>query len=184
MTTDTFLFLTRLLAAGDAAPPLQFKIDTLIFSLLIFVILVLILARYAWKPIMDGLEKREASIHNEIDEARAANEKAQATLAQYEQKMQAAADETVRMMAEAKADAERARQRIVEEANNEAQRQRERAVTEINAARDAAVRELAERSVDSAVTLAGSLVGKELQPDDHDRLIEQSLERFSESGRG
>ena len=167
------------LLAESAAPPLQVRIDTMIFSLIIFGLLLLVLWKYAWGPIMQGLEKREKSIAKDIDDARTANEKAQAVLAQYEQKMQAAAEETSRMMTEARADAERARQRIVEEANAEAQRQRDRAVAEINAARDAAVRDLAERSVDSAVTLAGNLVGKELRPDDHQRLIEQSLERFS-----
>ncbi len=179
MTSNLLLALNVLMAEGTPPSPLQFRIDTLIFSLLIFVVLVLLLARYAWNPIMEGLEKREKSIADNIDEARAANEKAQATLAQYEQKIQAAAEETARMMTTAKADAERARQRIVEEANAEAQRQRERAVAEINAARDAAVRDLAERSVDSAVALAGNLVGKELKPDDHARLIEKSLEQFS-----
>ena len=179
MTSNLMMALSGLLAEGAAASPLQFRIDTLVFSLLVFVLLVVLLARYAWKPIIEGLDKREKSIADNIDHAREANEKAQATLAQYEQKIQAAADETARMMADARADAERARQRIVEEANAEAQRQRERAVAEINAARDAAVRELAERSVDSAVALAGNLVGKELKPDDHARLIEQSLEQFS-----
>lgn len=179
MTSTCLYTLSLLLAEGAAASPIQFRIDTLIFSLLIFVILVLLLARFAWKPIMTGLEKRETGIVTSINDAREANEKAQAILAQYEQKLKAAADETAKMIADAKTDAERARDKIVSEAREEAKRQRDRAVTEIAAARDAAVRELAERSVDSAVTLASRLVGKELKADDHARLIEQSLERFS-----
>lgn len=179
MITNLLFDLGELLASGEAAPPLQFRVDTLIFSLLIFIGLLLLLARYAWKPIMTGLEKRETGIATSINDAKLANEKAQAILAQYEQKMQAAADETAKMIADAKADAERAREKIVSEAKEEAKRQRDRAVVEITAARDAAVRDLAERSVDSAVTLASRLVGKELKADDHSRLIEQSLERFS-----
>ncbi len=152
MTSNLLFAVNALLAEAAASSPLQFRIDTLIFSLLIFVILVVLLAQYAWNPIMDGLEKREKSIANNIDEARAANEKAQATLAQYEQKIASGGSrKRRRMIAEAKVDAERARKRIMEEAGAEAQRQRERTIAEINAARDAAVRELAERSVDSAV---------------------------------
>jgi F-type H+-transporting ATPase subunit b len=169
----------RLLAEGAAVSPMQFRIDTLIFSLLIFVVLAVVLARYGWRPIMDGLERREKSIAQSINDANTANQKAQAILAQYEQRLKAASDEAARMMAEAKADADRARERMLNEAKEEAQRQRDRAVAEISAARDAAVRDLAERSVDSAVILASRLVGKELKPDDHARLIEQSLERFS-----
>jgi len=148
---------------------------------LIFVALVLLLAKYAWKPIMEGLEKREDSIAKDINDAKTANEKAQSTLAQYENKLQAAKDEASALVAEAKKDAEVARQKILAKANDEAQRQREKAVAEIHAAKDQAARELAERSVDSAVILAGSLVGKELSANDHQRLIEQSLERFAQS---
>ena len=182
MSTN-FLYQLNLLvlASGEAAPPLQFRLDTLIFSLLIFVILVLLLAKFAWKPIMDGLDAREKNIAGNINDARAANEKAQATLAQYEQKLQAARDEASAIVAEARQDAQRAREKILAEAGEEAQRQRERAVAEITAARDLAARDLAERSVDSAVSLASSLVGKELGPTDHQKLIEQSLERFSRS---
>jgi F-type H+-transporting ATPase subunit b len=167
------------LIAEAAAPPLQVKLDTMIFSLIIFGILLAVLAKYAWKPILEGLDNREKSIAKNIDDARTSSEKAQALLAQYEQKLRAASDEATKMVAEARADAEKARERIVTEAKEEAQRQRDRAIAEINAARDAAVRELAERSVDSAVMLASRIVGKSLKPDDHARLIEQSLERFS-----
>ena len=170
-----------LLASEEATSPLQLRVDVLLFSLLVFVALLVLLNRFAWKPILAGLERRESGIASAIDDARTANEKAQAILAQYEQKLQAAGDEAARLVSEARADAEKARERIVTEAKEEAQRQRDRAVTEINAARDAAVRDLAERSVDSAVSLAGRLVGKELKPADHSRLIEQSLERFSKN---
>jgi F-type H+-transporting ATPase subunit b len=173
--------IVGLLAEAAATPPLQFRLDTLIFSLLIFVILVIVLAKYAWRPIMDGLERRENSIAQNIEDARVANEKAQATLAMYEQKLKANAEEARRLIEEARKDADRAREKILADANAEMQRQRERALAEISAATSAAVRELAERSVDSAVALAGNLVGKELRPDDHDRLIEQSLQRFEAS---
>ncbi len=167
------------LIGETAAPPLQIRLDTMIFSLIIFGILLFVLAKYAWKPILEGLDNREKSIAKNIDDAKTSNEKAQALLAQYEHKLRAAGDEASRLIAEARIDAEKARERIVSEAKEEAQRQRDRAIAEINAARDAAVRELAEKSVDSAVMLASRIVGKSLKPDDHARLIEQSLERFS-----
>ncbi len=182
MNTNLILeFDALLLASGEAAPALQFRVDTLLFSLLIFVLLIWLLGKYAWKPIMDGLEMRETGIANNINEAKAANEKAQALLAQYDQKLQAARDEASALVAEAKQDAQRAREKILAEAGQEAQRQRDKAVAEITAAKNEAVRELAQRSVDSAVSLAGSLVGKELSASDHQRLIEQSLERFAQS---
>ncbi len=169
----------NLLAADHVAkPPLQFKVDTLLFSLIVFLGLLFVLFKFAWKPIMEGLEAREKRIADDIDGARSANEQAQANLKQYEDKLTAATDEASVVLAQAKKDAVAAKDKIVAEANKEAQRARDRALADIEAAKDAAVRELAERSVDSAVTLAGSIVGRSLDKKDHSQLIEKSIERF------
>ena len=166
--------------AEGAAKPLDTRIDLLLFTVVIFLVLLFVLRKYAWNPIVQGLEKREKGIATQIDDAQRAHEKAQATLAQYEQKLAAAAEEASEVLAEAKREAQAAKDRIVAEANAEAQRQRERAIADIHAAKDQAVRELAERSVDSAVTLASNLVGKELDKAAHSKLIEDSLSRFSQ----
>ncbi len=171
--------LAAVLAFAEGEPkPLYVGLDLLLFTLVIFLLLLFLLRKYAWDPIVQGLDKREQSIADEINNAKVANEKAQATLAQYEQRLQAAGEEAARVVNEARQEAEKAKERIIAEAHQETKRQRERAIAEINAAKDQAVRELAERSVDSAVRLAGNLVGKELSQVDHERLIEQSLEQF------
>ena len=172
-----------LLAAAAADPPLQFRLDTMVFSLLIFLITILILWKFAWNPIMQGLETREKSIADDINSAKQANDKAQASLAQYQEKLAAAGDEADRMVAEAKEEANRAKERILNEAKEEADRQRQKAIAEINAAKDQAVRDLAEKSVDSAVVLAKNMIGKELDKSSHAQLIEESLKRFSQSNQ-
>ena len=171
--------LTLLLASGAAHPPLQFRVDTLIFSLLIFLGLCVILMKYAWKPIMEGLEAREQGISDNIENARLANEQAQSKLQEYETKLASAGDEAAALIAEAKSDAVAAKEKILAEAGDEAQRTRDRALADIEAAKNAAVRELAESSVDSAVDLAGSIVGRSLNKKDHAELIEKSIKQFT-----
>ena len=168
-----------LLASEGAAPPLQFRVDTSIFSLIIFLCLLFVLYRLAWKPISEGLDKRESGIADNIENARIANEQAQANLKQYEDKLATAEQERDAIIKEAKADAQAAKERILAEAQSEAQRERERAFADIEAAKNEAVRELAERSVDSAVSLAGRIVGRSLQKEDHSKLIEDSIGRFT-----
>ncbi len=169
----------NLLAAGAAKPPLQFRVDTLFFSLLIFLGLLFVLFRYAWKPIMEGLDAREKKIADDIEDARVANEQAQSNLKQYEYKIAAATEEANSLLAQAKQDALEAKEKILAEAKEEAQRERDRALADIRAAKDAAVRELAEKSVDSAVSLAGNIVGRSLDQKDHSELIQKSIERFA-----
>ncbi len=172
---------TLLLASGEAAPPLQGRVDTLIYSLIIFLILLAILYKFAWGPIVEGLERREKQMADDIEGARAANEQAQAQLKAYEDKLAGAHDEAAAMIAEAKTDAQAVKDRIMAEAAEEAQRTKERALAEIEAAKNAAVRQLAESSVDSAVNLAGRIVGRSLEKSDHSELIEKAIEQFNAS---
>lgn len=168
-----------LLASEGAAPPLQFRVDTALFSLIIFLILIFVLYRFAWKPIAEGLDKREKGIADNIENARVAREQAEANLRQYEAQLAGAHAEREAIIKEARVEAEAAKSRILAEAQAEAQRERDRAMADIEAARNQVVRELAEKSVDSAVTLAGNIVGRSLQKDDHAKLIEDSISRFT-----
>ncbi|MFN9343054.1 MAG: ATP synthase F0 subunit B, partial [Planctomycetota bacterium] len=82
------------------------------------------------------------------------------------------------ILAEARKDAVTAKERILAEAAAEAEQQRQRAVADIRAAKDAAVRELAQKSADAAVGLAGKIVGRSLKDADHQNLINDSIDRF------
>jgi F-type H+-transporting ATPase subunit b len=149
-------------------------IYTAIVSLLLFVVVV----KFAGRPVAEGLDKRERSIAAQIEEARRGAEKAAQSLRQYEAKLAAAADEVNRMMADARRTAEAERAKILAEAESAAGRERDRAVAEVERAKDKALRQLAEKGADIAVSLAGQIVRKELNSKDHARLIQESLERF------
>lgn len=177
-----FEFAFGLLAAGGAggeANAMAFDPDLALWSLVIFLGLLFILHRYAWGPILNGLDLREKRIADEIDGAKKSNEQAQSQLRAYESKLAGAGAEAAAIIAEAKKDALAAKERIMADAGAEAQRTRDRAMADIKAAKDAVVRELAESSVDSAVSLAGSIVGRSLNKNDHSELIQKSIKQFS-----
>lgn len=152
--------------------------DLTLVTIVLFLALLTLLTRFAWRPILNGLEHREKSIADDIENARRANADAQANLKLYEQKLAEAAEQTATMLAEAKRDAAALKEQMLAEANEAAQAQRDRAVAEIKAAKDAAVRELAQKSAETAVGLAGSIIGRSLNPDDHRKLIEDSIQGF------
>ena len=64
------------------------------------------------------------------------------------------------------------------EAQEAAQRERDRASSEIETAKAAALQEIAQRSVDVALSLASDMVRRQLNKDDHDQLIRDALDRF------
>ncbi len=169
----------QVLIAEGGPNPLDAPADLGLWTLVIFVGLLFVLTRYAWRPILDGLEAREKSIEDNINSAKQAEGQAQASLKQYEDKLAGAQDEATAIIAEAKNDAIGVKEKILADANDEAQRNRERAMADIESAKSAAISELAESSVDSAVSLAGSIVGRSLDKNDHSKLIKDSLERFT-----
>lgn len=167
------------LAAAEEPNPLKFDIDLALFTLVVFLGLVALLGAFVWKPLLAGLEKRERGIAEDIDNARRASEQARQSLKDYEQRLAAVTTEANQMLASARKDAETARERILAEAAEEARKQTDRALSAIQAARESAVRELAQRSTETAVELAGKIVGRSLNAGDHSNLINESIRQFS-----
>lgn len=162
--------------------PLALKSDLAIFTFIVFVLLVAILTKFAWKPIAHGLELREKGIADKLEQARIAAEQAAAQLQQYEAKLAAAATEAQKIVAEARQGAEAAGQKLIADAQAVAAKERERAVADISTAKNQALQEIAERSVDTAVTLARNIIRREVRPADHDQLIKDALKQFPTAG--
>jgi F-type H+-transporting ATPase subunit b len=164
--------------AASKPNPLPVGPDLAIFAFIVFAVLVLILWKFAWAPIMEGLAKRESGIAAEIAEAKSANESAQKQLAAYEQRLATAQDEVRELLDQAKKEAESQKATILADAQAVASAEKNRSVQAIEAAKNQALGELKERSVDLAVELAGKIVRKQLKAEDHATLIQESLQRF------
>jgi F-type H+-transporting ATPase subunit b len=165
---------------GKASPE-EFKTDLAIWSFVVFLLLLAILWKFAWGPIVAGLDKREERVAEHIAAAEKANADAKLMLADYERKLASSADEVRAIIDEARRDAEHTQQEILAKARADAQAERDRSLREIETAKDQALKELGERSADLAVDLAGKIVGARLSTGDHQRLIEEALSRFPAS---
>ena len=127
---------------------------------------------------MQGVEKREQAIADKIEEARVSAEKAAEQLRSYEARLATATEEANKIVGQARRDAEAAKDRILAEAQQLSQRERERAIEDIHAAKNVALREIAQQSVNAAVSLAGRIVHREVKAQDHAQLIREALEQF------
>ena len=158
--------------------PAEWRSEKAIATLIVFGLLLLGLTAVAWKPIAEGLEKRERSIAANIRNAEQASKDAAAKLVEYEAKLAAAAQEAQRIVAEARKDAEVAGQRLLTSAQEEAARQRDRAVADIESAKRVALNELAQQSTEVAMTLAQRIVGREVKASDHQAMIQDMLKQL------
>jgi F-type H+-transporting ATPase subunit b len=170
--------LTHANASRAIANPDELKADAAIATLVIFLLLMAILTKFAWKPIAHGLEAREKGIMDKIEQASVAAEKATEQLKQYEAKLAAATQEAQQIVGEARKTAETQKETILSEAQALAQREREKAVADISTAKNQALREIAETSVDTAIGLARNIIRREVRPGDHEQLIKDALKQF------
>jgi F-type H+-transporting ATPase subunit b len=159
--------------------PLDWKSDLAIWTGVVFVILFLVLSKFAWGPIADGLDKRESRIAGEIKAAEKANADAKAQLEEYQQKLAAAGDEVRQMIEQAKRDAEAVGQGIEQKAREAADAEKRRAEEDIKLATAGALKEMAEQSANLAVDLAGKIVQQRLSAEDHSALINDAVAKFS-----
>ena len=168
---------------SNASPNLdkaeEFKKDIAIYTLIVFILMIVLLRIVAWKPIIAGLDAREQKIIGAIEDARKSADEAQQRLEQYEAQLAAAAQEANEIVAEGRRDAEATKDRIVAEASEAAKAEQARAINEIELAKNAALQAVAEQSADMAVALAGKIVGRQLNPEDHSKLVRESLDSLS-----
>lgn len=165
-------------ASRAIANPDELKGDAAIATFVIFLLLMAILTKFAWKPIAHGLEAREKGIEDKIEQARLAAEKATEQLKEYEARLAAATQEAQQIVGEARKTAETAKEKILADAQALAQREREKAVADISTAKNQALREIAEKSVDTAIGLARNIIRREVRPGDHEQLIQDALKQF------
>jgi F-type H+-transporting ATPase subunit b len=158
--------------------PAEWRGDLAIWTAVVFLCLLAVLWKAAWKPIAEGLDKREQNIADQIAQAEAANQKARDLLAEHERKLTAAQGEVRAILDQGRRDAETAGRELIDKAKAEAKTEFDRAAKQIDAAASAAIKELSGLSANMAVELAGKIVRAQLKPGDHARLIDQAVAGF------
>lgn len=170
------------IGAGNPGPnlgkPEEIKSDLAFFTFVVFLVLLAILWKFAWGPIIEALERREKMVADHIAQAELNHAEAKRLLVEYEHKLDAAAGEVRELMEEARRDAEKTKQSILAEAKAGAEAERVRALRDIDSATDAALESLSKRSADLAVDLAGKILQAQLSPADHAKLISEAMAKF------
>lgn len=167
-----------LLAQEEAVSTRPFmKPDTglMVWTLVIFVLLMFVLSKFAFVPLTEAVEKRERSLQDAIDAARADREAAATLLAQYRANLDASRGEAQKIIADARAAAERVRAELMEHAHAEQARLLERTRQEIESEKAAALAELRREAVELAIAGASRVIEKNLDQPSNRQLVESFL---------
>jgi len=163
-------------AEGGANNPFAGDIGNALWTVIIFVLVLVVLGKYAWGPILSNLQARENFITESLEKAKKDRDEAEARLKQYEERLASARAEAAAIVDEGRRDAVVVKRQIEEDARAEANRMIERARREIQIATDTATKEIYTLSTRLAVEMATRLVSRQLTVEDQERLIADSIE--------
>ncbi len=160
-------------------PTLDQGLMTGIITMIVFLVLVVLLTKFAWGPISKGLAEREAKIRRDIQDAEAARKAALAQQAEYQAQLAKASDEVRAILASAQSDAQAAATRIKMQAQQEAEEAKERALKDIEASRVAAVADIREQAAELSTTIAEKILRRNLNVDDQRDLVRSALDQLN-----
>lgn len=150
--------------------------DSLI-QLLAFIILLALLKKYAWAPLVKLMKDREEHVASEIESAEKARKEANELLQEYKELMKNARVEAQQFIENAKKQGESQYKEIIEQASEEAERIKESARLEIQSEKEKAVHELREQVASLSVMIASKVIEKELSEEDQEALIQEYIEK-------
>jgi F-type H+-transporting ATPase subunit b len=156
------------------------KVDPGLFlwTLISFGIVLLLLWKLAWKPIVSALDARAVRIHNDLETAETSRKEAEEMFHKHKAMIEYAHDEAQKIIVEGRSDAERVKNDIIEKANSEAQSIVGRAYREIDLAKEKAIEELRSEIVTLSTQIASKVIERNLTPEDQKKIVEDELSRL------
>lgn len=161
---------------------LQFEPGLMVWTIIIFLFLVVLLRKLAWKPIVGALDERTKHIKDSLEKAEAAQRAAENARVEYELMIAKASREAQELIARGRKAAEGTRDEIVAKAQVESEQLRQRTIREIDLARQKALEEIKHTAAQLSVDIAGKIIGRSLAAKDHQDLIRQALREMQVTG--
>ena len=172
-----------ILAAEGAANPVSFQVLPAVTAFVVFGIVFVVLAKFVWPTVSKGHDERNAKIVGEIKAAEEARAAAKAAQAEFERSLANARDEAANMIKQARADAQRVADELKAKNDQELAEKVARANADIEAARKAAVADMQAQASVLATEIAGKILRRQVNDQDNQRLVQESLKELATSRR-
>jgi len=171
-------------AGGGGSALITPHIGLIFWTLVTFLLLLALLSKFAWGPIINAMNSREDGIRNDLDKSRKEREEAARLLEEHRAMLTLARKERADAVEAGRRDAERLKAEILDEARKQREQLLKQAETQIDAGLRQARAGLKGQAADLAIQAAGKLMGKNLDDATQRRLVEDylaDLERLASS---
>ena len=158
---------------GSQIPPTDWGLQ--LWTLVAFVVLLVLLTKFAFKPIAQALDRRGETIKKSIEDAEKQRAEAKKLMEDYQKQVADARNEAGKIMEEARQLGERVRKEVVEKANSEASAVAQRAQEEIQRQKEKGIQEMKDTVAALSVQIASKVIEKEVNEATHRQLVENLI---------
>ncbi|WP_369802596.1 F0F1 ATP synthase subunit B [Sporosarcina sp. P1] len=181
MVLDTFVLLSANADAGFLASLNQrLNLGDIIVTVVFFTILMVLLKKFAWGPLMGVMDQRAQLIATEIEQAEASRQESAKLLEEQRVLLKEARESAQSIVESAKKQGEAQREELIMAARAEANRMKESATLEIVTEKEKAVAAVREEFVSLSILAASKVLGKEISEEDNRALIEETIVKAGE----
>ena len=180
----TLLLATTALGEAEGAPNVGAgTVLQSVAAIIVFIILFAVLKKFAWGPILKGLQERENKIKGDLERAEEAAQQAANTLKEYQASLAQAHAEAQKVIDRGRNDAERIGAEIKQQTQAEITQMRQRAEQEIRVAKEQALADIYAQTAVLATAVAGKILRREVNAQDQQRLVEESITELGKATR-
>ena len=154
---------------------LQVNPGLIVWTIVTFVLLLAVLRKFAWKPMLGALQRREDTIRGSIERAEDAKRESERILEENKKQLTKAGDESRRILSESRVLAEKLKSEIVEKGNKQARVMIDQARLEIERDKEVAIAQLRGEVADLAIQAAGKILGETLDAARHRKIVDDVI---------
>ena len=158
-------------------PLVQLDPGLFIWTIVTFLVLLTLLAKFAWGPLLQALESRQNAIRKSLDDAQQARQELERLNQESAQIIRQARVDAETIVTKSRADAERLREEMKQKARSEADGIVRNAERQIQLETQRALQQIRHEAIDLSVQIASKLLQRNLTKEDNERLIEDALKQ-------
>jgi len=146
-----------------------------IWTIVVFLVLLTLLAKFAWGPLLKALEQRQAAIRKSLDDAALAQKQLAEMQQQSEKIIRDARVEADGIISRSRGDAERLREEMKQKARAEADTIVKSAERQIQLETGRALQQIRREAADLSVLIASKIIQRNISKEDNERLIDETI---------
>jgi F-type H+-transporting ATPase subunit b len=156
-------------------PLVQTDPGLFIWTIVTFLVLLALLAKFAWRPLLEALDTRQNAIRKSLDDAQQARQELERLNAESTQIIARSRQEADAIITQSRADGDRLREEIRQKARAEADLIVRNAERQIQLETSRALEQIRHEAVDLSVMIASKIIQRNLTREDNERLIDEAL---------